>query len=406
MTSILIIGIIIFTGFVAGELCSFFKLPKVTGYILAGLILNPDFTHFIPKSFIEQTSLVTNIALSFITFSVGGTLLFTKIRSLGKPIILITIFEAEFAYLFVAIFFILLGPVVISGPDLSIMSFYIPLALLIASLASPTDPSATLAVEHEYQAKGEVTSTVMGVAAFDDILGIINYSLTISIVSIFILDQPVEIHSLTQPLVKIIGSIICGFLFGIFLNTLTKRIKKETEGVLITLIISLLSLCYGLAGIAGVDELLSTMTMGIVVVNRNMYKEKIFQILERYTEQLIFVLFFTISAMHLNLSVLVSNYLLILIFVLFRSIGKISGTIVGGKISKSSLSVQKFTAGGLIPQGGIVIGLALVIKQNPTFLSISDIIINVIIGAAVIHEIIGPIISKIALEKAGEITLS
>jgi Kef-type K+ transport system membrane component KefB len=144
--------------------------------------------------------------------------------------------------------------------------------------------------------------------------------------------------------------------------------------------------------------------MGIMVVNRNIKKEKIFKILERYTEELIFVLFFTISAMHLDFSVLTSNYLLIVIFIIFRSAGKFSGTILGGKISKSSPAIQKFTAGGLLPQGGIVIGLALVIKQNPSFGSISDIILNVIIGATIIHEIIGPIASKIALKKAGEIS--
>jgi len=406
MEPILIIGIIIFTGFVVGELCTRLGLPKVTGYILAGLILNPNVTHFIPESFVGHTAIVTNIALSFITFSVGGTLLFSKIRSLGKTIIFITLFEAEFAFLFVAVSFILLGPVVVSLPELTLVSFFIPLALLLASLASPTDPSATLAVEHEYQAKGEVTSTIMGVAAFDDILGIINYSLAGSIAGICILHQPLEIYSIAQPFIKILGSIIGGCLFGILLNILSKIIKKETEGVLIILIISLLSLCYGLAGMFGADELLSTMTMGIVVVNYNIKKEEIFKILERYTEELIFVLFFTISAMHLNFSVLSSNYLFILIFIVFRSIGKFSGTIVGGKISKSSLSVQKFVAGGLIPQGGIVIGLALVTKQNPVFNSISDIILNVIIGATIIHEILGPVISKFALEKAGEITLN
>jgi len=406
MEPILILGIIIFTGFVAGELCTRIGLPKVTGYILAGLILNPKLTHFIPESFVGHTAVVTNIALSFITFSVGGTLLFSKIRSLGKPIIFITLFEAEFAFLFVGVFFILLGPLVVSLPEFTFVSFFIPIALLLASLASPTDPSATLAVEHQYKAKGEVTSTIMGVAAFDDILGILNYSLAVSVAGICILHQSLGIYSIAQPFIKILGSIIGGCLFGFFLNILTKIIKKETEGVLITLIISLLSLCYGLAGMFGADELLSTMTMGIVVVNYNIKKEKIFKILERYTEELIFVLFFTISAMHLNFSVMVSNYLFIIIFIVFRSIGKFTGTIVGGKISKSSLSIQKFTVGGLIPQGGIVIGLALVIKQNPAFDSISDIILNVIIGATIIHEIIGPVISKFALEKAGEITLN
>jgi len=142
MQPILIIGIIIFSGFVVGELCTRLGLPKVTGYILAGLILNPNLTHFIPESFIGHTTLVINIALSFITFSVGGTLLFSKIRSLGKSIVLITVFEAEFAFLLVAIFFFLLGPVVVSLPEITLVSFFIPLSLILASLASPTDPSA------------------------------------------------------------------------------------------------------------------------------------------------------------------------------------------------------------------------------------------------------------------------
>ena len=406
MESILIIGIIIFSGFVVGELCTRIRLPKVTGYILAGLILNPRLTHFIPEEFVEHTALVTNIALSFITFSVGGTLLFSKIRSLGKSIIYITIFEAEFAFLFVGASFIILAPIITSQPEFTFLAFFIPLALLLASLASPTDPSATLAVEHQFKAKGEVTSTIMGVAAFDDILGILNYSLAVSIATIGILHQSLEIYTIALPFIRILGSIILGSLFGYFLNILTKLVSKETEGVLITLIISLLALCYGLAGMFGADELLSTMTMGIIVVNYNIKKEKIFNMLERYTEELIFVLFFTISAMHLDFSVMVSNYLFIIVFIVFRSLGKLSGTIVGGKLSKSSRAVQKYTAGGLIPQGGIVIGLALVIKQNPAFNSVSDIILNVIIGATIIHEIIGPIVSKFSLEKAGEITLS
>ena len=403
MEPILIIGIIIFSGLVVGEICTRIGLPKVTGYILAGLLLNPNLTNVIPETFVEHTSLVTNIALSFITFSVGGTLLFSKIRRLGKSIIYITLLEAEFAFLFVAVFFIILAPLLNPLPGLSMTSFYVPMALLMASLASPTDPSVTLSVMHEYHAKGEVSSTVMGVAAFDDILGIINYSIAISVATILIMQEPVSTHSFIQPIVKIGGSILGGTAFGFFLNFLTKFIRNESEGVLITLIIGLLALCYGLAGMIGADELLSTMTMGIVVVNYNPKSEKIFKILERYTEELIFVLFFTLSAMHLNLGVLESNWLFILLFVIFRASGKFTGTFIGGKLSKASHAVKRFTAGGLIPQGGIVIGLALVIRQNPELGTMSDIILNVVIGATIIHEIIGPLASKFALQKAGEI---
>jgi len=403
MPPILTIGIILFTGFLVSEICTQIGLPKVTGYILAGVVLNPNITKLVPVSFVDHTDLVTNIALSFITFSVGGTLLISKIRRLGKSIMLITFFEAEFAFVFVAASFICLSPIIISSSESDLLLFFIPLGLLLASLASPTDPSATLAVEHEYGAKGEVTSTIMGIAAFDDILGIINLSLAVSAVNICIAHQAFGIHSILRPLIRISFSILTGCLFGLFLNILIKRIKRESEGVLITLIISLLALCYGFAGKFGADELLSTMVMGIIVVNFNIKKDKIFKMLERYTEEIIFVLFFTISAMHLDFSVLKSNYLLIFMFVIFRSAGKFCGTFLGGKISKSSSTVQKYTAGGLIPQGGIVIGLALIIRQNAAFHSVSDIIINVIIGATIIHEIIGPVMTEFALKKAGEI---
>lgn len=404
MEPVLIVGIIIFVGFILGEICTKVKLPKVTGYIIAGILLNPGITHFIPKSFVDHTSVVTNIALSFITFSVGGTLFLPKIRALGKQILLITIFEAEFAFLSIAIIFIILGPIVISIPGTSLVSFFIPLALLSASMASPTDPSATLAVEHEYHAEGEVTSTIMGIAAFDDILGIINYSLAMAIAGILILNQQLGLHSIIEPIIRIVGSIVIGALFGFLLNQLTKVINNESEGVLISVIISLLALCFGVAGLLNCDELLSTMVMGVFVVNMNIKSEQIFKILERYTEELIFVLFFTLSAMHLEFSVLLSNYLLIIIFVVFRGIGKFSGTVIGARLSNAPPKVQKYTAGGLIPQGGIVIGLALLINQTPYFKSISDIIMNMIIGATIVHEIIGPVFAKLALRKAGEIS--
>jgi len=141
--------------------------------------------------------------------------------------------------------------------------------------------------------------------------------------------------------------------------------------------------------------------MGFVVVNFNKQSELIFRILERYTEQLIFVLFFTISGMHLNVAVLADYSLLVLLFILFRALGKYTGTRIGG--GKSPAKVKNYTAGGLIPQGGIVIGLALLINQNPDFSAIADPFINIILGATVIHEIIGPVIAKFSLKRAGEI---
>jgi len=276
--------------------------------------------------------------------------------------------------------------------------------VLLGSLASPTDPSATLAVTQEYKARGRVCSTIMGVAAFDDVFGIINFSLAIVIARVFVTGSSFSIYnSLVQPLLVVIGSIILGIAFGLIFNWITSFIKKETEGVFIVLILGILAFCFGTAKFLNFDELLSTMTMGAVVVNYNTKSKMIFKILERYTDELIFVVFFTISGMYLNFSVLASCFGLVLLFVIFRDAGKILGAWTGAVIAKSPSAIRKYTAGGLIPQGGIVIGLALIIRQNSIFNNFSDIVISIIIGATVIHEFIGPILAKMALLKAGEI---
>ena len=404
MDLILIFGIILFVGFVFGELAKFIKLPKVTGYVIAGIILNPNICHIIPHDFPKHTNLITNIALSFIVFSVGGTLRYSKIKKLGKIILSITFFEAQFAFLAVLMFFAFFSRYFIEIPDASFMSVFIPLGLLTASLAAPTDPSATLAVVHEHKAKGEVTSTIMGVAAFDDILGIINYSLALVIAAVLINHTGLTVNALViRPIILIGGSLLLGAVFGVILNIITKLIKRETEGMLIVLIFGLITICFGVASLLKVDELLAVVTMGAVVVNFNYMNVKIFNMLERYTEELIFVLFFTISGMHLDFSVIANNWVLIVIFIICRILGKFCGVMTGGYLTKAPFKIRKYVAGGLIPQGGIVIGLALLIKQNSMFSSFSDILLNVLIGATVIHELVGPVFAEASIMKAGEI---
>jgi len=402
--SIFTVGIILFVGFLFGEIATKLKLPKVTGYIVGGILLNPGLLHFIPDDFTNHTDFITNLCLSFITFSVGGTLFFPHIKKLGKNILWITLCEAEFAFAAVAIGFFAVTPFFIHLPGATWLTVFIPVSLLIASLASPTDPSATLAVVHEYKAKGNVSSTILGVAAFDDALGIVNYSFAIAFAMVLISPNTAGIQPfLLKTLLSIGGSVLLGAVFGFIFNAISVSVQREKEGVLIVLIFALLSLCFGTAATLGMDQLLATMAMGAIVINFNKQRVKIFKIMERYTEELIFVLFFTLSGMHLNFHILRGNLILVMLFFVFRTFGKIAGTFTGAFLSKAPPKVRKYTAGGLIPQGGIVIGLALMMKQNSSFDAFSDIVLSVIIGATVIHEIIGPILAEKVLERAGEI---
>lgn len=404
MDPVLVVGIIVIVGFIFGEIAIRLKLPKVTGYILAGIFLNPDIMCFMPHAVANRTNLIINLALCFITFSIGGTLQYSRLKKLGKGIIWITICEAEFAFLAVVIGFLAISRFFIHGPTIGWFSTYIPLSILVGCIASPTDPTPALAITHEYNAKGDVTSTIMGVAASDDALGIMNFSLAIVIAQSFAMNTPFSLYSsIAVPLIIIFGSLLLGTLFGLLLNMVTKIVSKESEGVLIVVIFGLLSCCFGIANAFKCDALLATMVMGVIVVNFNPKHIKIFKVLERYTEELIFLVFFTVSGMQLDFSVLPTAVILIIFFVVFRGIGKVTGTICGAAIAKSSSNVKKYTAGGLIPYGGIVVGLALLMKQNPAFAGFADIIIAIVIGATIISELIGSVCVKIALKKSGEI---
>jgi len=401
MDTILIIGTILSLGFLFGQILWKLGFPKVTGYILAGIVLSPTFSGIISTNFPAHTDPIVNIALSVIAFSVGGMLSYSRIKKLGKQIIYITICESEFAFIAVALAFLV---VTFNDPNMSMV--FIPLSLLIASLAAPTDPSATLAVVHEYEAKGEVTSTIMGITALDDVMGIINYSIAVILAEIIMGHNPLNLTSLLlKPFSIISGSILLGIFFGLIFNLVSFIIKKETEGVLIVLIISLISLCAGIASTLGVERLLTIVTMGAVVANFNKMHYKIFMILERYTEELVFVIFFTLSGMHLNFTILVGSILFVAVFVISRAVGKTIGVVVGATLSSASKKVRKYTVGGLIPQGGIVVGLALAMRQYPLFAPFIDTIISVVIGAVVVHEIIGPILSEATLKRAKEISV-
>ena len=410
MDPILAIGIIIVIGFVFGEIAQKIKLPRVIGFIVAGIVLNPDLAIFFPHTaaqserLIRSANLVITLALCFITFSIGGTLSLLKLKKLGRGILWITVLEAQFAFLFVTCGFLAAAFFMVKGPAVSWLNTYIPFALLIGCIASPTDPTPSLAIAHEYNAEGDVTSTILGVSALDDAVGIINFSLAMVAASSIALHTKFSIYaSIGEPLIMIIGSLALGAFFGFILNLISLFLDKKTEGALITAIFGLLALCFGIANTLKWEALLATMAMGVMVVNFNPIQDKIFRSLERYTEELIFLMFFVVSGMQLNFSVMPTAFVMIILFVILRIMGKTAGTVCGALLAGSSSNVRKFTPSGLIPYGGIVVGLGLLMKQQPAFAGFADIIIAIVIGGTVLSEIIGSVCVKLALKGAGEI---
>ena len=283
-------------------------------------------------------------------------------------------------------------------------SLIIAFCLLLASLAAPTDPSATLAVIHEYKAKGPVTKAILGAAAFDDIITLILFSFSLSISRSLVGTTDVNVlHISYHILYKIIGAVLIGVIFGFIFDKTVRTFKVIDRKSSVIIFLGFLSITYGVATYLKMDELFSTLTLGFVIRNFNVNKKQILDITEQGLEDFFFLIFFVFSAMSFNFHGTNIHILIaILAFILIRATGKYVGMFTGTHILKMDKNVKKYAFAGLIPQGGIVLGLALILNKEPGFESFTNILSGIIMGATIIHEFIGPLISKTILRKAGE----
>ncbi|MEO9476751.1 MAG: cation:proton antiporter [Cyclobacteriaceae bacterium] len=403
--TILIIGLILLLGFLLGNGAEKIGLPKITGYLMAGILLNPGIISYIPTEFPDNTEPIVDLCLAFITFEVGFSLSISKIRKHGTQLLAVSGLEAFGAFLIVFFGFVALAPLL--GDQLSaenFATFAIPFSLLIAALAAPTDPSATLAVMHQYKAKGPVSETIIGCAAFDDAFTLIIYSICFTMSSMLMGDVSTSFGNVVgQGLASILGAVAVGAFVGLVLNYLTRWFSITAKSQLLVILLAAIAIAFGVSSFFAFDELLSTLVLGVIAANFNIHHQLIKEVVERYTEELIFVFFFVLSAMHLDFSSVGNSWYFILLFIILRTVGKYLGALAGLSITRSPAIVKKYTFSGLIPQGGIVMGLALMMQKNPIFDAFSPIIVSTVMGATIFHEFAGPTIAKWGLKKAHEL---
>ncbi len=401
---ILYLGIILLVGYLLSVLAEKVGFPKIVGYLVAGLLLNPELFNFIPEQFMNITEPVTSFCLAFITFEIGSSFSIDELKTTGKKYFQLAAFESLGAFIFLFIVFFLLSIFVLPISTLGV-TVAVAFSLILASLGAPTDPSATLAVIHEYKAKGPVTSSILGAAAFDDIITLILFSFSLSISHALLGGHEISFFHVAYTIAyKIFGAIFTGLILGFVFNKATKIFKVNNKKSLIILFLGFLSLTFGLATYLQFDELFSTLTLGFVIRNFNKEEKKILKITEHDLEDLFFLIFFVFSAMHFNFkSIHYQILILIIIFISVRVSGKYIGMRSGSQLLKMPPKVKKYAFAGLIPQGGIVLGLSLMIGHNPEFKPFSNLLIGIIMGATIIHEFIGPLISKAVLRKAKEL---
>lgn len=386
LTILFYLALILFSGLILGRAVKFIKLPNVTGYLIAGLIIGPYCLKLVPINLVTQFELVSEMALAFIAFSIGSEFKLSYLKKVGMTPIVIAIFEALTATILVSSVLIFFG-------------FKTEIALLLGAIASATAPAATIMVVRQYKAKGPVTEMLLSVVALDDAVALMAFGFAIAMVNT--LNHPGEISvvmSIVLPFVEIIASILLGFLIGVLFNIVLRYFKKDSNRLIITA--GFIFLGAALATMLGLSPLLLCMSMGAMLINVSHSGGTILKLVDSVTAP-IFLMFFVVSGMELNITILPQIGVIGIIYVLCRVIGKVIGAYIGAVIMKASTTVKNYIGFTLFPQAGVAIGLSLIAAQMlPEY---GQTIRGVILCATFIYELIGPAITKIALKRAGEI---
>lgn len=373
-------------GLIFNRIVKKFNLPNVTGYLLAGLLIGPYVLDLFPSEAVAEMSLVTNTALGFIAFSIGGSFNIANIKAIGGKVLVITLLEACTASLFVILAVLL-------------FRFPVPVALALGAIAAATAPATTLLVARQYHADGPVTRMLLPVVALDDAVCIILFSILTSIAAVIENGTELSIaEMILDPLREIGLSLVLGAGLGLVVALCSRAFKSRANRIAV--IVCSVFLCVSLADKWGLSALLVCMMNSAVMVNVSKENDKMLDVCDRWTPPL-FLLFFVISGAQLNLSVLPQIGLVGIIYLLARSLGKYVGATTGSTIVKTDKNIRKYLGLTLLPQEGVAIAMSqMVTGVLPAY---GEQIRAVILSATLVYELTGPLISKLALTKAGEI---
>ena len=380
------LAIALILALLSSKLMKVVKLPNVTGYLIIGLIAGPYCLNLIPQTAVDTLSIIPNVALGFIAFSIGAEFRISYLKKVGKAPVVIAIAESLGAVLVVDL------ALIITGND-------VPFSLCLGAIAAATAPAATLMVVKQYKAKGELTDTLLAVVALDDATALMFFGISVAIA------KTIEqgggdsiVMTILKPVLEIVGALVLGAVFGFLFRLLVKWFTGRGNRLGVTY--AMIFACIGISDLLGLSSLLACMMLGAVLANTSSVSDVIFEQTDRMTPP-IFMMFFFLSGAALDLSIIPEVGIIGIIYVVFRVIGKVSGAAIGGKISHASPKVQKFLGFTLVPQAGVAIGLAttamtVVPDYGPR-------IRTIILCGTVIYELTGPVITKLALKGAGEI---
>ncbi|RKZ01423.1 MAG: cation:proton antiporter [Candidatus Hydrothermota bacterium] len=391
LNPILSLGIIFLSGFIVFRFITKLRIPSVTGNLLMGIIIGQEFLDLVSHQILSASSFISNIVLGLIAFSIGQNFSIESFKRIGKQVIYISVAEAVGAWLTVTFVF-----ATILGKPLYV-------SILFGAIASATAPAATVMVIREYKAKGLFTNTLLGVVAIDDAWCLMIFSISLAIaraLSAHAGGSVLLFEAALKGIVEIIGAFLLGMASAWVFSKFARFIRTPTELQVYTL--GFIFLTVGLAINFGLSILLSAMALGTTIVNISRMRDKFFNTLNNI-EAPLYLLFFILAGANLEVSALKSIGLIGLTYLFFRVLGKVVGAYIGATLGKAAPKIRKYIGFALVPQAGVALGVALVAKSD--FPEVGRIIFNTIITTTVIYELVGPMFTRFALLKAGEITL-
>lgn len=412
MTELLSIAVALAAGLLMTRLFKKLHLnfPDVTAFLVAGLCIGPyglgrlgvPGLGFPTFEDVDAVNTISSVALGFIAFSIGNEFKLSHLEGTGKQATVIGIVQAVTAMVFVDI--VLVAVYFIAGAD----KLSLPAAITLGSIATATAPAATLMVVKQYKAKGKLTDILLPVVALDDAVGLVAFALSFGIAQTLITNTVSIVAIIVNPLVEIVASLLLGSIMGVILTKLeelfysnSNRLSLTIAFVLITIALSSMSFDIGPVNVS-FSSLLVCMMLGTMLCNLCPRSGDIMSRADQWTAPL-FALFFVISGADFNLSVFKSPIVVLIgiLYVLARSFGKYFGARESAKATGCDDNVVKYLGYTLLPQAGVALGMCVTAESLGAYDGL--LIRNIVLFSVFIYEIAGPMITKWALTKSGDI---
>lgn len=418
METLMPIGIAMTAGLLLSRLVKKLKLPAVTGYLIAGVLVGPyclgalgnalglNWLGFVPLS-VESYGVLCDVALGFIAFAIGDEFRISSLKKIGKQATVVGILQAIVAT--VVVDAALIGIHFLMPDKLPLES-----AIILGAVATATAPAATLMVIRQYKARGKLTDMLLPVVAIDDAVGLVVFAISFGIAKSFASSNGMSIVSvLVEPLLEVICSLLLGIVLGVFFSMAEKYFKSNSKRLTLSITfvimaVALSMLKFEICGVhIGFSSLLVCMMLATVFCNTCDFSEEIMGKTDKWTAPL-FLLFFVISGAELQFDVFKDPVIIVigLVYILTRALGKYYGAGWSARLTKCHPTIVKYLGITLFPQAGVALGMSAIVAADPVFAGtpVGIIVRNITLFAVLIYELVGPMLTKIALTKAGDIT--